>query len=192
MRTPDGLFVILQNECASAGIPVLSEAWANVEYEILIVIVGGKRKKKPSAFFPYVLQGNCPDGLSLGLELSAASTSSNPSGVRLARNRRTHTCIHAHPCAHSPSVWSTTSYYWLTCLNSRSSKSHSNSVFFLFFFCSILLSEEKRITWQSFLPNIPRVPRRRTDMFVAFLFVAWETMLACLLTFYTWLHPLNP
>ena len=55
----------------------------------------------------------------------------------------THTHTHTHQCAHTPPVWSTTGYYWLTCLNSVSSKSHSNSF-------SILLWYESWVTWRPF------------------------------------------
>lgn len=54
-----------------------------------------------------------------------------------------HTSTHTHTQMCSHSVWSTTGYYWLTCLNSASSKSHSNSF-------SILLSCESWMTWRSF------------------------------------------
>ena len=102
------------------------------------------------------------------------------------RHTHTHTCTQtqAHTHAHTP-VWSATGYYWLTCLNSASSKSHSKTF-------SILRSCESWMTRPSFFTDIPHVPHIHRDMFVAFLFVAWETMLACLLTFHTWFHPLNP
>lgn len=51
VKMPDRLFLILKDDCVSAGIPVLSGTWANVQREILIAIVGGKGKKKASAFF---------------------------------------------------------------------------------------------------------------------------------------------
>lgn len=86
--------------------------------------------------------------------------------------------------SHSAGVWSSTGYYWLTCLNSASWKSHSN----LF---SILPVYESCVTWHSFFLNIPHVPHSRRCKCVAFIFVAWETMLACLLTFHTWFHSLN-
>lgn len=54
-----------------------------------------------------------------------------------------HTHTHTHQCVHTPSIWSTTGYYWLTCLNSASSKSRFNSF-------SISLSHESWMTWQSF------------------------------------------
>lgn len=168
----------------SAGIPVLSGTWANVLCEILIAIVGGKgkKKKKASAFFHMF----CKETVQMDYLLVWSFLLPQPAQVQVVldlpkRERERHT----HQCAHTPPVWSTTGYYWLTCLNSASSESHSNSF-------SILLSVWIMDDVPVFLPNIPHVPRSHRDMFVAFLFVAWETMLACLLTFHTWFHPLNP
>lgn len=56
---------------------------------------------------------------------------------------QTHTDTQVQPCAHTFPVWSTTGYYWLTCLNLASSKRHSNSF-------SILLLYESWMTWQAF------------------------------------------
>lgn len=61
--------------------------------------------------------------------------------VLLARN--THTHAHTAMCSLSLPVWSTTSYYWLTCLKSACVKRHSHSF-------SIFLSYETRAMWRAF------------------------------------------
>lgn len=141
VKMPDRLFLILKDDCVSAGIPVLSGTWANVQREILIAIVGGKEKKKLLHFSICFVRKQSRWIISW----SGAFSCFNQLKSKCRWTCQTHTRTHrpTHQCAHTPPVWSTTGYYWLTCLNSASSKSHSNSF-------SILLSYESWMTWRSF------------------------------------------
>lgn len=144
---PGHFFLILQDDCVSEGIPILSGAWANALCSILIAIVGGKwEKKKASAFFHMFCKETVQMDHLLVWSFRFLQPSSNPSGVGRARHTQTHT--QTHPSAHSPPVWSTTGCYWLTCLNSASSKSHCNSS----------SSLPSWMTWQSFFPTYLTFP----------------------------------
>lgn len=160
MKKPDCLFLIFWDDCVSAGIPVLSGTWANVRCEILIAIVGGKEKKKLLHFSicfvrkqsswiiswsgAFCCLNQLKSKIQVALDLPDSHTNTHThTHSRMHAHTHTRTQARTHKCAHTPPVWSTTGYYWLTCLNSVSSKSHSNSF-------SILLWYESWVTWRPF------------------------------------------
>lgn len=103
---------------------------------------GRKRKKKPSAFFHMF----CKETVQMDYLLVWSFLLLQLAQIQVALDlpdTHIHTQTRTHPCAHTPPVWSTTDYYWLTCLNSASSKSHSNSF-------SILHSYESWMVCRSF------------------------------------------
>lgn len=147
-KMSDCLFLILQDDCVSAGIPVLSGTWANVLCEILIAIVGGKGKKVLHFSICFVRKQSrwiisCSGAFSFFNQLNSKWCWACQRHTHTHMNANIHTHTHTYQCVHTRPVWSTTGYYWLTCLNSASSKSHSNSL-------NIFLSYESWMTWQSF------------------------------------------
>lgn len=110
----------LEVDCVSAGIPVLSGTWANVQCEILIAVVGGNRKKKKKKkllHFSICFVRKQSRWIISWSDCSFLSLqpASSPSVVGLARETHTHLSTNTHTC--TPPVWSATGYYWLTCLN---------------------------------------------------------------------------
>lgn len=84
----------LEVDCVSAGIPVLSGTWANVQCEILIAVVGGNRKKKKKKLLHFSIcfvrkQSRWIISWSDCSFLSLQPASS-PSVVGLARETHTH------------------------------------------------------------------------------------------------------
>lgn len=184
-KMPNSPFLILQDNCVSAGIPVLSGTWANVLCEILIAIVGGKGKKKLLHFSICFVRKQSRWIISWSFSCLIQLKSKLCWTCQIHRHTNKH--MNTHTNTHTQ-FFSCLKYNRLLLINISKVSQFTELNQYLSHFALVWIMNDVTV----FLPNIPHVPHVHRDMFVAFLFVAWETMLACLLTFHTWFHPLNP